>query len=216
LDEQFKARFVWFNLMLRGQDSFASSRPGETFVDIQRDCLRRPTASDAGRIGNQSGRHRDACCIYFAYFVYFTQITMNADALTTPTETDTAVARALLQALMRMRGRKDVSATIQGRKVRFPAAMVPALIEAAKLISEGHAIDVIPADDEVSAQEAADLLKVSRPYLLNLVKKGVLPYRMVGVHHRIPMGAVIAYKKEQAPRRRSLEALTTETQDLGH
>jgi excisionase family DNA binding protein len=71
-------------------------------------------------------------------------------------------------------------------------------------------------DAEISAQDAADFLKVSRPYLLNLVKKGVLPYRMVGAHHRIPMSAVIAYKREQAPRRRSLETLTAETQDLGH
>jgi excisionase family DNA binding protein len=135
---------------------------------------------------------------------------------TTPTETDSAAARALLQALMRMRGRKDVAVSIQARQVRIPAAMVPALIKAARLVSEGHAIDVVPVDEEVSAQEAADLLKVSRPFLLNLVKKGVLPCRMVGAHHRIPMGAVIAYKREQEPRRRSLEALSTETQDLGH
>src|SRR5712671_380726 len=141
---------------------------------------------------------------------------METIALTTPTETDTAVARALLQALTRMRGRKDVSMTIQARQVRIPAAMLPALIEAARLVSEGHAIDVIPVDEEVSAQEAADILKVSRPYLLNLVRKGVLPCRMVGAHHRIPMAAVIAYKRDQAPRRRSLEALTAETQDLGH
>jgi excisionase family DNA binding protein len=141
---------------------------------------------------------------------------MDTTALTTPTVTDTAAARALLQALMRMRGKKDMSVTIQARQVRIPAAMVPALIEAARLVSEGHAIDVIPLDEEVTAQEAADLLKVSRPYLLNLVKKGVLPCRMVGAHHRIPMGAVIAYKREQTPRRRSLAALTTETQDLGH
>jgi excisionase family DNA binding protein len=117
---------------------------------------------------------------------------------------------------MRLRRPEDVSVTIQDRQVGIPAAMVHALIEAARLISEGHAIDVVPADEEVSAQEAADLLKVSRPYLLNLVKKGVLPCRMVGAHHRIPMGAVIAYKRDQAPRRRSLEALTAETQDLGN
>jgi hypothetical protein len=139
------------------------------------------------------------------------ELAMAADALTIPTETDAAVARTLLQALMRLRGPQDLSVTIQDRQVRIPAAMVGALIEAAKLISEGHSIDVVPADEEVSAQEAADL-----PYLLNLVKKGVLPCRMVGAHHRIPMGAVIAYKRGQAPRRRSLEALTTETQDLGH
>jgi len=65
-------------------------------------------------------------------------------------------------------------------------------------------------------REAADILKVSRPYVLSLVKKGILPCRMVGAHHRIPTVAVIAYKRDQAPRRRSLEALSTETQDLGH
>jgi excisionase family DNA binding protein len=115
-----------------------------------------------------------------------------------------------------MCGTKEVSVMINDQRLRLSPMMVAALIEAAKLISEGHMIDVIPADGEVSAQEAADLLKVSRPYLLNLVKKGALPYRMVGAHHRIPMTAVIAYKREQAPRRRSIEALTAETQDLGH
>jgi excisionase family DNA binding protein len=137
-------------------------------------------------------------------------------ALKTPTEVDATVARTLLQALTPLREGEAVSVTIQDRQVRIPAAMVGALVAAAKLISEGHAIDVIPADEEISAQEAADLLKVSRPYLLNLVKKGVLPCRMVGSHHRIPVSAVVAYKRDQAPRRRSLEALTAETQDLGH
>ena len=103
--------------------------------------------------------------------------------------------------------------TIADRHLRIPAVMIPALVAAAKLISEGHAIDVIAADQKVSAQDAADVLGVSRPYLLNLVKKGILPCRMVGAHHRIPIAAVIAYKRDQAPRRRSLEALTAETQD---
>jgi excisionase family DNA binding protein len=142
--------------------------------------------------------------------------TTTNDAAREPTETDTAIARTLLQVLSPLQRPDGLSVNVQDRRVKIPAAMVPAMIEAAKLISEGHAIDVIPADKEVSAQEAADFLMVSRPYLLNLVKKGVLPYRMVGAHHRIPMGALIAYKREQAPRRRSLDALTAETQDLGH
>jgi len=131
-------------------------------------------------------------------------------------EGDTALARTLLRVLKRLQRSTGASITIQDRPVRISAAMVRAMIEAAKLMSEGHAVDVVPADEEVSAQQAADLLKVSRPYLLNLVKKGILPCRMVGSHHRIPMDAVIAYRREQAPRRRSLEALTAETQDLGH
>ena len=129
---------------------------------------------------------------------------------------DTAGARDLLRALKRLQRSASASITIQDRAVRISAAMVRAMIEAARLMSEGHAVDVVPADEEVSAQQAADLLKVSRPYLLNLVKRGILPCRMVGSHHRIPMSAVIAYRREQAPRRRSLEALTAETQDLGH
>jgi excisionase family DNA binding protein len=137
------------------------------------------------------------------------------DAPRVPTDADTAMARTLLQALTPLQSSDDVSVRIQDRQLGVPAAMVPALIEAAKLISQGHAVDVVAADDEVSAQEAANILKVSRPYLLNLVKKGVLPCRMVGAHHRIPVGALIAYLREQAPRRRSLETLTAETQDLG-
>ena len=143
-------------------------------------------------------------------------MTATMDERTVPSETDTAVARALLQALTPTQAPRNLSLTVQDREVPIPATMVPALIEAAKLISEGHAIDVVAADEEISAQEAADILKVSRPYLLNLVKKGILPCRMVGAHHRIPMGALIAYKRDQAPRRRSIEALSAETQDLGH
>jgi excisionase family DNA binding protein len=138
------------------------------------------------------------------------------DDRTVAAETDTAAARILFEALSSRAAKRKVFLAIQGREVPIPASMVPALIAAAKLVSEGHAIDVVQTDEEISAQEAADILKVSRPYLLNLVKKGVLPCRMVGAHHRIPMGAVIAYKRDQAPRRRSLEALTAETQDLGH
>jgi excisionase family DNA binding protein len=138
------------------------------------------------------------------------------DRLLPPTEKDSAIARALLQALAPLPRAEDVSVRIYDRAVEIPEALVPALVEAAKLIAEGHAIGVIPTDAEVSAQEAADLLKVSRPYLLNLVKKGVLPCRMVGAHHRIPTGALIVYMREQAPRRRALESLVAETQDLAH
>jgi excisionase family DNA binding protein len=123
---------------------------------------------------------------------------------------------SLVQALAPTQARGNLSLKVGDRNIRIPATMVAALIEAAKLIAEGHAIDVVAADEEISAQEAADILKVSRPYLLNLVKKGILPCRMVDAHHRIPIGALNAYKRHQALRRRSIEALSAETQDLGH
>jgi excisionase family DNA binding protein len=141
---------------------------------------------------------------------------MELDEPVVPTEADVATARRLLEALAAADTPSHLSLTLEDRQVEIPPSLVPALLAAARLVSEGHAVNVLPADVEISAQDAADILKVSRPYLLNLVKKGILPYRMVGAHHRIPISAVIAYKREQAPRRRSLEALTAETQDLGH
>jgi len=141
---------------------------------------------------------------------------MDFDEAAVPTEADVATARRLLEAFAAGDVPRHLSLTVDDQQVEIPAPLVPALIAAARLLSEGHAVDILPADVEISAQDAADILKVSRPYLLNLVRKGVLPYRMVGAHHRIPVSAVIAYKREQAPRRRSLEALTAETQDLGH
>jgi excisionase family DNA binding protein len=141
---------------------------------------------------------------------------MEFDEPAVPTEADAAMARRLVEALAAAKMPSHLSLSLEDRHVEIPLSLMPALLAAARLVSDGHAVDVLPADVEISAQDAAELLKVSRPYLLNLVKKGVLPYRMVGTHHRIPMSAVIAYKREQAPRRRSLEALSAETQNLGH
>jgi excisionase family DNA binding protein len=138
-------------------------------------------------------------------------------ALEVPTEEDKTIARDLLKVLATfVVSNHHVPIEIQGRHVGIPGVMIGLLKAAAELVAAGRPVTVLPLDDtdEVSAQDAADLLKVSRPYVLNLVKKGVLPYRMVGSHHRIPLNAVISYKQDQAPRRRALDALTAETQEL--
>ncbi len=58
-----------------------------------------------------------------------------------PAETDAATARALFKALTSRTTRRKLSLTVQDREVPIPAAVVPALIEAARLVSEGHAVD---------------------------------------------------------------------------
>ena len=129
-----------------------------------------------------------------------------------PSKKDTQTARELVQMLAHQ---TNVFVKVRNKQLQIPSKIVSPLIEAARLFVEGHSVAVVPTDVEISAQEAAGMLKVSRPYLLNLVKKGVLPCRMVGAHHRIPMKAVLAYRRDQLPRRRALEALTAETQELG-
>jgi hypothetical protein len=90
----------------------------------------------------------------------------------TPTARDAAAARTLLQALTPRERPRKLSLTVEQREAPILDSMVPALVEAAKPISEGHAIEVMPADDEVSAQEAADLLKGGASLSLGLGQEG--------------------------------------------
>lgn len=70
--------------------------------------------------------------------------------------------------------------------------------------------------DELATQEAADLLNVSRPYLIQLLKEGKIPHRKVGTKRRILAKDVIRYKKAIYKKRyKALEELTKQAQELG-
>ena len=98
----------------------------------------------------------------------------------------------------------------------LPAAAAGPLLAILRAMGEGKPVSVHAADAEVTAQQAADLLNVSRPYLVGLVDKGVLPARMVGNQRRLPLKDVLAYKRDnQAKRRAALDELAKLDQELG-
>ena len=71
------------------------------------------------------------------------------------------------------------------------------------------------AETELTTQEAADLMNVSRPFLITLVEKGELPCHKVGSHRRIPLAAALAFKsKADADRDKALDFLAAESQRL--
>ena len=75
---------------------------------------------------------------------------------------------------------------------------------------------VIPLAEEISTQQAADLLGVSRPYLVKLVESGKLPHRKVGPRRRLHLEDVLAYRTQlEAVRRDALQALADDLQELG-
>lgn len=98
----------------------------------------------------------------------------------------------------------------------LPAAAAAPLLAILKAMADGKPVAVHAADAEVTTQQAADLLNVSRPYLVGLIEHGALPARMVGNQRRLPLKDVLAYKRDtQAKRRAALDELAKSDQELG-
>jgi excisionase family DNA binding protein len=76
--------------------------------------------------------------------------------------------------------------------------------------------EVMTRDDSVTTQQAADLLNVSRPYLLRLLDEGRIPFRKTGKHRRLRIENVLSFKEERDKNRRAgLRELSRMTQEFG-
>ena len=100
--------------------------------------------------------------------------------------------------------------------VPIPSSLHRVLVEAARQLAEGNGVSILPVTAEVTTQQAADLLNVSRPFVIGLLDKGEIPFHKVGTHRRIRLKDVLAYKRRRdASRRAVIDRLATEAQELG-
>ncbi len=77
-------------------------------------------------------------------------------------------------------------------------------------------MSVVPANQELTTQHAADLLNVSRPFLIKLLERGEIPFRLSGTHRRIELQEVLKYKSERSAKRRvALSELAKDAESLG-
>jgi len=82
-------------------------------------------------------------------------------------------------------------------------------------MAEGKSLTLIPSDSELSTQQAAEILNVSRPHIVKLLEQGIIPHKKVGSHRRVNLNDLVTYKsKYEKLRRMNLDTLVNEAQDL--
>lgn len=89
-----------------------------------------------------------------------------------------------------------------GNEVEIPASAFAALQAVVRDMAQGLTVTLIPHDRELTTKEAADILGVSRPFLVKLLDRGEIPYHRVGKHRRLNVEDVLAYRELRAARRR--------------
>jgi excisionase family DNA binding protein len=110
--------------------------------------------------------------------------------------------------VVRLAGRDDAA--------ELPVEARALLLRILGHLANGDAVTVVPVQSEVTAQQAAEILGVSRPFLIRLIDEGKLACRVVGTHRRIPLSDLLAFKEANKAERRKLAAeLTAEAEELG-
>lgn len=143
---------------------------------------------------------------------------LDFSGLTLPSEDEAKVAleSSRLLAAVIGRGKAAQLRVIDGEdKITVPLPALRMLMAILAQMAEGRAVTVVPYDAELTTQQAADFLNVSRPHLVGLLQQGELPYRKVGTHRRVRFEDLVAYKKESyVSRGRALDDLAEEAQEL--
>jgi len=104
----------------------------------------------------------------------------------------------------------------KGESIPLPESVFYVLERVAEVLARGDSITVVPVGREVTTQQAADLLNVSRQYLVRLLDEGRIPFRKTGKHRRLRIEDVLAFKeKRDKDRRAGLRELSQMTQEFG-
>ena len=139
-----------------------------------------------------------------------------------PSEADAVLARESSRLLATRKLNRRTSACIrfvddgEGKTVSVPTSALRLFLHLLTEMSQGHSVTLVPTHAELTTQQAADILNVSRPYVVKLLDEGKIPSRAVGKYRRVRFDDLMAYKrKDDDARAKILDQLTAEAQELG-
>lgn len=90
------------------------------------------------------------------------------------------------------------------QRVKLPMHVFKLLIKILEETSKGQSISILPLENDVTTQSAADILGCSRPHLIKLLERGEIPFKKIGKHRRIKAKDLIEYKSAMKKRQRAL------------
>ncbi len=133
-----------------------------------------------------------------------------------PSSDDSRVAKRSSETLSRYVSQSlSVRVGTTNDEIELPEGAVRLLVDILSNMAEGNAVTLIPVHAELTTKQAADILGVSRPFLIRLLEEGVIPFRKVGTHRRVYFEDVQAYKKQVTDEREStLQQLVEDAQSL--
>ncbi|MFO0883521.1 MAG: helix-turn-helix domain-containing protein [Pirellulales bacterium] len=140
-----------------------------------------------------------------------------------PSESDTVLAResSRLLASHKLEAQRGIRLQLLDdgepkETLTVPASALRLFFHLLTEMSQGNAVTLIPTHAELTTQQAADLLNVSRPYVVKLLDEGKMPFRTVGKFRRIRFDDLMAFKrKDDEMRTKFAEEMTGLSQELG-
>jgi len=150
---------------------------------------------------------------------------MQASALKVPSQKTSNEAKEALRVLGGLRRKRPAGpARVQMRPegssaevgVVVPREALDLFLDILREMASGNAVTILPVHAELTTQQAADLLIVSRPHVVALLEQNKIPHRLVGTHRRIRVADLMEFKqKDDAERDAIVDELAAEAQRLG-
>ncbi|BAY28515.1 hypothetical protein NIES2107_03450 [Nostoc carneum NIES-2107] len=118
--------------------------------------------------------------------------------------------------ILNKEGSRVKLALANGEQISIPKSVYQAICKVVHKMALGQTVAIVPEERELTTQQAANFLNVSRPYLINLLEQGEIPYIQVGSHRRVNFDDLNNYKQQRDEKRRKLLGeLIAASQELG-